>query len=210
MKLKHFVISAMVLSFVFLIGRTAMAQEYEGPKSAVKLGWVNPGGSGRTITSAAGNKYSDKYKGGISIGYEYYLATTPKSEIVLGLQWAGFDEEVGGLTGNLAGQSQSVKVSRWHIPVTYKFKLSQGKSGGGAYLGAGISYLLIKLGGTELQIVDNFGNTTTVTENRTAFGFHVKGGFDFNRKLGVDVEWVSAKKDGMDLGGLGFFGVYKF
>lgn len=210
MKLKHLAISALMLSFVFLVSHATTAQEYEGPKSAVKLGYVTVNGGGRTVTSAGGNTYSDKYSGGLSIGYEYYLASTPKSEIVLGLQWAGFEEEVTGLTGNLAGQSQSVSVSRWHIPVTYKMKFSQSESGGGAYLGAGISFLMARLGNEELSVVDNFGNSTTITESRTAFGFHVKAGFDFNKKLGIDAEWSSGKKDSMELGGLGIFGAYKF
>lgn len=206
MKLKHLAISAFLLSFVFLVSHVTTAQEYESPKSAVKLGWVNPGGNGRTVTSGAVT-ISDKFEGGgLSIGYEYYLSPSPKSEIVLGLQWAGLDEEASVVSGAPA-QTESVSVSRWHIPITYKLKFSQGESGGGFYLGAGLSYFLTQAG-KETLVSTSTGQE--ITNNKSAFGFHIKGGFDFNKKMGVDVEWSSAKKDGMDLGGLGFFGVYKF
>lgn len=160
MRRKPYGILVFLVSFLFHVTQSASAQEYVAKKFGVKIGYVMPTWKNVqgpfVLDPAPGTtwnfKIKDEFKGGFGIGIESYLASNPKSEIVIGVQWARTKREVTeeydfDKNGTYDDSVSDSANGNWlHIPVTYKFKFSQSEDGTGAYLGAGISYLTVKFG----------------------------------------------------------------
>lgn len=215
MKTKLYAVLAIFVGMQFVLSYSASAQEeYTSKKFGVKVGYFSPSYKeySESVGGAFGYNFKDSLKGGFSLGFEGYLASTPKSEVVIGLEYARITENAtltydSNGNGTLDSVTSDNPSGNWlHIPLTYKFKFSQSETGTGPYIGPGISYF--KMAGSDQG-----------TNSFNTFGYHVKGGYDFG-KGAFEIEWSSGKKriplgglgnqPSVEMGGLTIFGIYKF